>query len=131
MFEYFVSCVPGNNSKWEHFVHEEAMTWYQTVKGWVMNNMKHPILVVKYEDMVQNTKLELERILEFVQVPYSRQQLVRVVEAGYREYKRPHDVEFEHYTVKQKEYVCSLVAAVAPVLALSIEDYMHSERVII
>lgn len=106
------------------------MTWYRTVKGWLVDilaakeldsnqhavDKKHRILVVKYEDLLQDTKFELERILKFVRVPYSSKQLHAVVSSGYREYKRHHDAEFEHYTKTQEEFVNGLVTGLQLIL---------------
>ena len=109
----------------------EALTWYQTVQGWLMS---HQTLAVKYEDLLKDTKQQLLRILDFVGVPYSRQQLERVVRAGYEEYQRPPGAKFEHYTEEQKTYVRQLVQSIITALktsdhlALKIEDYLSSEK---
>ena len=97
----------------------EAITWYRTVKGWLLDvkeyslppGKENPVLVVRYEDLVQNTEHELEKILEFVQVPYSSEQLHAVVSEGYVQYRRPRGAEFEHYTVAQKGYMNHFVAS--------------------
>lgn len=93
-------------------MHTEAVVWFMTVKGWLVNlrqdvpaAKKNPVIVVTYEDLLQNTQRELEKILRFVRVPYSSKQLHAIVSAGYKEYKRHHDAEFECYTASQKKYV--------------------------
>ena len=99
------------NSAWGHFVQKEVQTYYQTVTGWLTKKEPHPVLVVKYEDLLKDVRRELERILNFLQAPYSAGQLERVLRAGYREYLRPHAaVEFEHYTEKQRKYVRDMVS---------------------
>lgn len=90
--------------------------WQQTVLGWLLNNMNHPVLPIRYEDLLMDTERELGKILNFVQVPYSRQQLHSVVQSGYSEYHRPHGVEFEHYTASQKNYVRAIVQSTSNLL---------------
>ena len=59
----------GTNSDWNDFVHEQALIWERTVLAWVSNNHNHPVLVVKYEDLKNETVAELKRMLDFLQVP--------------------------------------------------------------
>lgn len=113
----------GNNMKWDKFVQREAVVWFMTVKGWlvdlrqdVQGVKKNPVLVVTYEHLLQNTEQELENILRFIRVPYSSKQLHAVVSAGYGDYQRHHDTKFECYTVSQKKYVNRLVANLRPYL---------------
>lgn len=80
---------------------------------------QHRALVVKYEDLLQDTKHELERILKFVGVPYSSKQLHAVVSSGYQEYQRRHDANFEHYTKTQEENVNRLLASLQVILKRS------------
>lgn len=87
----------------------EIKVWQETVYAWLVNNMNHPVLVVEYEDLKQHTKRELERILDFLQVPYSAQQLEKVVREGYRTYQRSHKEDFQYYTESQQEYVRSIL----------------------
>lgn len=120
----------GNNSTWDKFVHTEAVVWEQTVLGWLVNNMNRPILVTKYEDFKLNTKEEMQRILDFLQVPYSRQQLNKVLVEGYNEYRRPRGVEFEHYTESQKKFVMDIVRRTSDAISgfnyVEITDYLES-----
>ena len=94
----------------------EAHVWKQTVLGWLIANKGHPIHVVKYEQLKLDTKGELERIMEFLQIPYSRRQLERVVQAGYSVFKRKHR-DVEYYTQAQKEYVRDIVRITSTIIA--------------
>lgn len=84
--------------------------------AWVSNNHNHPVLVVMYEDLKKDTLTELKRMLDFLQVPYSRSRLIEVVSRGYSTYKRQHVEEFDHYTTEQREVVCSAIERVSKAL---------------
>ena len=77
--------------------------------GWLLHNMGRPVTSLRYEDLLANPKLELENILKFIHIPYSREQLDLVVKEGYSEYRRPQRAMFEHYTDKQKALVKDVV----------------------
>ena len=80
--------------------------------AWVLNNHRHPVLVVKYEDVKNDTETEIAKMLNFLQVPYSRSRLREVVARGYSAYKRPHGEEFEHYTREQRASVRAAIVRV-------------------
>ena len=101
------------NTSWNNFVHEQTMIWEQTVLAWIMNNHDHPVLVVKYEDVKNNTESELRRILDFLQVPYSSSRLKEVVARGYHMYRRKHSELFDHYTSGQRDTVTSAIHRVS------------------
>ena len=104
----------------------EAIVWQQTVLAWLINNKNRPVMAVKYEHLKVDTRKEIEKILHFVSVPYSRRQLEKVLREGYDEYRRPHGKEFEHYTDSQKRYVRNIVSSIASSYdQLDISDYLQ------
>ncbi len=50
---------------------------------------KHPIVVVKYEDLKQNIVGEVKRMLDFLAFPYKERELRQRVEAGFGDFHRP------------------------------------------
>lgn len=116
----------GNDSRWDEFVRREAVVWQETVLGWLVHNMDHPVLVTRYEDLKEDTGRELERILFFLQVPYSRQRLEEVVREGYSEYHRPPEVQFPHYTETQTEFVKEVVRRTSEAVGyVQMSDYLQ------
>lgn len=81
------------------------MIWKDTALGWLLHNMGRPVTLVMYDDIKANTKMALENILKFIQLPYSRERLDIVARAGYSKYRRPPGPKFEHYTESQKALV--------------------------
>jgi len=45
---------------------EIISSWSQNYNSWVNNNLGIPVCLVKYEDLIKNTLLELEKIFEFI-----------------------------------------------------------------
>lgn len=77
--------------------------------------------------MQVDTKTELKRILDFLQVPYSRQHLEVVVQEGYSQYRRQEAIQFEHYTQSQKAYVKEIVRSTLDTIRGSnYEEYLTS-----
>ena len=98
-------------------MYEQATMWKKTILGWIVNNMDHPVLVVKYEDLVGNTHREIKRILDYIQVPYYTSRLNDVVNQGYSKYKRKHLYEFDHYTALQRLLIKSVMKSTSSVLS--------------
>lgn len=91
---------------------KEALVWQQTVLGWLVPRKVYPVLVVKYEELVLDTKAQLERIVNFLQVPYSKRQLDIVVHDAHQLYKRQLGVAGSGlglYTEAQKKYMGNIV----------------------
>ena len=84
---------------------------------------------MKYEDFKVDSKRELERILNFLEVPYSRSQLDKVVSEGYNAYHRPKGEEFEHYTEAQKSHIREIVRRTSETISnhgyQAITDYLE------
>lgn len=108
--------ITGTNLTWNNFVHEQAIIWEQTVLTWIISNHNHSVLIVKYEDIINNTESELRRMLDFLQVPYSSSRLKEVVTRGYKKYRREHSEMFEHYTTGQRDTVRSTIERVSKCL---------------
>ncbi|NXU56857.1 ST1C1 Sulfotransferase, partial [Turnix velox] len=70
---------------WEEFV-EKFMTgkvlwgsWYDHVKGWWKAKDKHRILYLFYEDMKENPKKEIEKIIKFLEMDVSQEVLNKII----------------------------------------------------
>ena len=107
------------------YVHTQALRWQRTIFAWMVNNMGHPVIVVKYEKMKANTSKELRRMLEFLQVPYTEAQFQSVVNSGYEKFRRHHSSQddYDHYTSEQRAFVNSVIRTTHSIL----EEYHLSE----
>ena len=107
------------------YVYTQALKWQQTIFAWLVNNMGHPVTVIKYEDMKVNPSRELRRMLDFLQVPYTEAQFQRVVNSGYETFRRRHSPQddYDHYTSEQRAFVNSVIRTTHSIL----EEYHLSE----
>ena len=72
---------------------------------WVINNnaKKHPVHVVRYEDLQKDTVGEVERILDFLKFRYTHEDVVERLKEGYREFQRSHNhTDFQHFSETQR-----------------------------
>lgn len=64
-----------NNGKvWQDFVIDKAREWENMNMDWV-KNFHGPILVVFYNDLVQNLEQELTRMMDFLKVSFTKEDL--------------------------------------------------------
>ena len=107
------------------YVYTQAVKWQQTIFAWLVNNMDHPVIVIKYEDLKVNPSRELRRMLDFLRVPYTEAQFQRVVNNGYEKFKRHHSPrdDYDHYTSEQRAFVNSVIRTTHSVL----KEYHLSE----
>jgi predicted nucleotidyltransferase len=54
-------------------------TWLDHVNNWIYKAKDRQILVVNYEDLKENTFEEMERILNFCEVPIEKQKLISAI----------------------------------------------------
>lgn len=87
------------------FLREQVPRWQALVKDWVSSHGRHNILVVKYEDLKRNTVHQVKRILTFLKIPYTDQDLEGRLARGFDSFHRSHKPNFEHYTPLQRQRV--------------------------
>jgi len=58
-----------------------ATSWSRHVRSW-MNVKRFPVLLVSYEDMLENTEVELARIVRFLGMDYDKARVRRAVNAA-------------------------------------------------
>ena len=122
----------GENEDWNNWVRNQSLMWRRTVLAWVVDNHNHSVLVIRYEDLKKDTSVSLRRMLDFLQVPYTEQRLQEVITQGFKEFKRKHSEEFDHYTQEQRELVRSVINDTLSVLkarglssVCNIEEYLQ------
>ena len=125
MLAKMFTVIAGENKEWNMYVYIQTLKWQRTILAWVVNNMGHSVLVVKYEDMKANMSKELRRMLNFLQVPYTEAQFQSVVTSGYEKFRRHHSSQddYDHYTSEQRAFVNSVIRTTHSIL----EEYRLSE----
>ena len=119
----------GNNEQWESFVLEQARRWKTMLNNWVVINKCHPVLVVKYESLQNNSLTESKRILDFLGTGYGMSYKQNVNDV-LQTFHRKHSNHFDHYTPFQRNFVLSIVKETVKVLqdsnlnkVIDIKDY--------
>ena len=70
----------------------------------MLDNHGHPVHVVNYEDLKRNTVREVEKILDFLQFPYTHEEVVERLRVDYTDFQRVHTHDdFQHFSPEQKE----------------------------
>ena len=90
---------------------QQANEWQQTIQSWVTADLNHPVLAVKYEDLRLDTVAELERVLDFLQTPYSTL-ILEELALNIQE-----DNLSVVYTTDQRHYVNSIIKSTIETLA--------------
>jgi len=78
--------------------------------------MKIPVIVVRYEDMVKDTRTQLQRMLNFLKYPYTKERLDCVMKHQIETFHRKHDKEFDPFTNRQQVRLLGIMRAIEPLL---------------
>ena len=79
------------------------------ITTWIVNGRNNPFHVVRYEDLKTNTIGEVQKLLKFLGVPYSEQEINGRLQAGFNDFYRNHHDDFRHFTPEQERFVSGLV----------------------
>lgn len=78
----------GNNSHWGSFLQEKAVRWPVHIASWIINGRNNPFHVVHYEDLKMNATREIIKLLEFLGVPQSDQEVNERLKFGFSDFYR-------------------------------------------
>ena len=100
--------------------------------AWIEANKEDkPLLVMKYENLKSNLLPDVERMLQFLHMPYSREEVIRILEADYGKFHRSHADNFDHFTATSREFVHGVIQESLILLrennngnTFGIEDYL-------
>ena len=90
---------------------EHLKKWATMVNSNILVSLiryKHPVLVVRYEDLKRDEAGEVRRMLEFLQVAYSEERLG----ASYTHFYRNHTDTFKHFTPEQKNLINAKIKSI-------------------
>ena len=96
--------VAGSNADWQAVIDKQLMRWKGMMMNLVVKVGRRPVLLVKYEDLQANATKEVLRMLEFLRIPHTPDQVAAILkEREFTRYYRNHTDDFEHYTPEQKK----------------------------
>ncbi len=78
----------------------QLIRWDEHVSGWLERSRSQPVLIVRYEDMIDDSRKILEKILEFVGIEYDASLIELAVDRGSFNMMRKHEDTYgsESYT---------------------------------
>ena len=91
--------------------------WKEFFSGWVLNTAGRQVLVVRYEDLLEDTITEVRRILHYLKVPFSKEHLQSLKKAGFEQFHRKHNNNFDYFTRKQRLHIYNVVVQTIKMLA--------------
>ena len=107
--------------------------WKSHISGWIISGRYNPFLIVRYEDLEQNTVKEVFRMVEFLGFKdlFTEDSIRNKLGNGYNSFYRNHQDDFEHFTGEQKALIKRTVEETVRLLAeqglehsFRIEDYL-------
>lgn len=114
--------ITGSNSSWNEYIFRRAKVWKEFFSGWVLNTAGQRVLVVRYEDLLEDTVTELRHILHFLKVPFSKEHLQSLKKRGFEQFHRNHSHGFDYFTKKQRLHVYNVVVQTIKMLAKNNND---------
>lgn len=104
--------------------------------GWLLHSQGHPVLVVRFEDLKADAVKEMKRMLNFLKVPYSEDEVLKRMTKDVGTFHRKHHEVFEHFTHQQRDLVLASIRQVIELLrqhnhgdTLQIEEYLRSTTI--
>ena len=65
----------GDNPGWQNLVKSNSNKWQLMIQSNLVDNAERPVLVVFYEDLKQDLEFQIRRMLEFLDLPLSKEKL--------------------------------------------------------
>lgn len=88
--------------------------WKKIIQNWIIAGVKHKrmkVLVIKYEDLRRNQTAQVQRMLDFLQIKYSMENLESQLSVHYKDFHRKHEENhnFRHFTNYQKSNIVQMI----------------------
>ena len=116
-----------NDPKWQQFISNYSERYVKMTKSWLSSkDTKIPTIVVRYEDLVKDTRTQLQRMLEFLQYPHSKERLDCVVNHQVETFHRKQHV-FDPFTDGQKQNFVTIMEQVQQLLNLYNTSYSYRD----
>ena len=113
----------GTNPEWDKAVQLKADEWRQHIEQW-MQSSELPTLVLCYEEMVTDVYKEIKNMLDFIEYPYTEDDIQCTVKSTNEKFHRKHTRSFDPYTPEQRDYIMKQVASVNHILKQYNINYM-------
>jgi len=105
----------GNNSRWDKAVRGDSTAWQKHVSAWI-GHARRPTLVVQYENLQINLDGELRRMLDFLEHPYTEDDIQCTVHSSMDGFHRKHTKQLNPYTPSQTQFLLDKIHLVDNIL---------------
>jgi len=94
-----------NDLKFENFIKDffKNKTWFKYSKAWFKNKKKLNILHVRYENLLNDKRKEIERIIEFLDLDVDKKTIDRAIKFSSFEYMKKHETKFGEQPEEDKK----------------------------
>ena len=85
-----------------------AERWKHHICGWLLNGRNNPLHIVKFEDLKENTLVEVVKVVDFyggTKVPVQNINS----KINYNQFYRNHTDAFNHFTSEQEKYISETI----------------------
>ena len=117
----------GDDKEWNDTVYESADKWKDHVQRWLNGRLPYgsTILVVKFEDLLTDLRTELIRMMEYLEYPYTEEDLNCAIKSNTNFFRRnhSHSKHIKHFTQTQIDVVYRKIQEVAKFLKNYKVDY--------
>ena len=117
----------GDDKNWNDTVYELADKWKEHVQRWLSGKVPYgsTILVVKFEDLLNDLRTELIRMMKYLEYPYTEEDLNCTIKSNTNFFRRDrsHSQHIEHFTQTQIDVVYRKIQEVARFLKNYKVDY--------
>ncbi len=89
----------------KEFLEKRKRNWFNYTKEWLENRKKLPVLYVRYEDLLENKKEQIDRIVEFCNLKVDDEIISRTVEHSSFEFMKLHEDKFGEQPDKESQMI--------------------------
>ncbi|WP_282037591.1 sulfotransferase domain-containing protein [Saccharicrinis aurantiacus] len=81
----------------------KSKAWFKYTKTWFKNKHNFPILFVKYEDLINNKRGEIDRIIDFCKFDVDEKTISRAIKYSSFEYMKQNESKFGDQPIETKK----------------------------
>ena len=102
----FINCYVFvvNNSAWYREVRRRCLEWKTHVTKW-LKVTKVPVLVVGFENLKNDTYTELKRMLDFLEYPYSEDNVLCAIKSPSENFHRKHQKDQDVFSSELQKII--------------------------
>ncbi|PIP55348.1 MAG: sulfotransferase [Bacteroidetes bacterium CG23_combo_of_CG06-09_8_20_14_all_32_9] len=71
-------CLAASKKKYNQQIRQRLLSWSGHVQSWTTQN-NFPVLVVRYENILENSEREFQSILQFLNIPYNSENFIKAL----------------------------------------------------